>query len=70
MVSVPVRFVVTVLAATLKFTAPFPLPELPAVIVIQETLLTDVQVHPVCVVTETVPLALVAGAVADVGEIV
>ena len=56
MVMVPVRWLVSVLADTEYFTVPFPLPLLPEVIVIQLTLLVAVQLHPLDVITLTLPL--------------
>ena len=57
MVMVPVRWLVSVLADTEYFTVPFPLPLLPDVIVIQLVLLlVAVQLHPLDVVTLTLPL--------------
>jgi hypothetical protein len=53
-VTVPVRLVAAVFAATLSCTLPFPLPDAPAVTVIQELLLTAVHAHPVVPVTVTV----------------
>jgi len=43
-----------VFAATEKLAFPFAFPVLPAVIVIHDELLTDVQLHPAVVVIETV----------------
>ena len=59
-VSVALREVVEVLAATEKATVPFPEPELPPVTVIQEALLTALQEQLVSVVTPTDPVPLVA----------
>ena len=54
-VSVPVRGLVVVCAATLYVTEPLPVPLLPAVTVIHAVLLlTPVQVHPLVVVTAAV----------------
>ena len=52
---------VEVLAATTKPTTPFPLPEPPLPIVIQETLLVAVQPQPLDAVTDTVALSPAAG---------
>ena len=52
-VTVPVRFVVPVFAATFTLTVPFPLPDAPAVTVIHESLLTAVHAHDVVAVTVT-----------------
>jgi hypothetical protein len=60
-VSVPVRDAVDVLAATTKPTTPFPLPDAPLPIVIQETLLVAVQAQPLADVTDTVALSPAAG---------
>jgi hypothetical protein len=49
--SVPVRVDVDALAPTLKLTVPFPLPDAPAVTVIQAALLTAVHAQPVPAVT-------------------
>ena len=59
-VSVPVRLLEPVFAATEYSTVPLPLPLLPDVIVIQLTLLAAVQVQPVPAVTATLPVAAVA----------
>jgi len=69
-VSVPVRLVVTVFAATSNVTDPLPDPVAPPVTVIQAALLVAVQLHPVAADTALPPLA--AAAVKDrlVGEIV
>src|SRR4249919_1663862 len=53
MVTVPVRFVDAALAAMFSDTVPLPLPEAPAVTVIQESLLTAVHAHDVVAVTDT-----------------
>jgi hypothetical protein len=53
-VIVPVR-AAPVFAATEKFTAPLPDPLAPEVMVIQESLLRAVQLHPEAAVTETLP---------------
>lgn len=53
MVAVPVREDVPVLAATFRETVPFPEPEAPEPMVIQELLLTVVQAQPVVPVTDT-----------------
>ena len=70
-VSVPVRALEPVVAATLKVTVPVPLPLPPAVIVIHEALLCAVQLQPavVCTVVDPVPppvaAALVVGAIVN-----
>jgi hypothetical protein len=69
-VSVPVRVVVVVLAATAYDTVPVPLPDAPALIVIHASLLVAVQAHPVAAVTVTVPDEPAATALADAGAIV
>jgi len=56
MVNVPVRLVVPLLADTVYPTVPLPLPLLLESMVIQMTLLTAVQAHPLGVVTVTLPL--------------
>jgi len=56
-VSVPVRSVVVVFAATLKFTEPPPVPLAPEVIVSHGSFDTAVQVQPVPAFTVTVPVA-------------
>jgi hypothetical protein len=53
MVALPVREVVTVLAAIARATVPLPLPLAPLVTVIQGVLLAAVQAQPVRVVTAT-----------------
>ena len=63
------RGVVTVFAATLKPTVPFPVPLLPLVIVIQLALLVAVQVQLLDVVTAVVDEVPPAAALSDVGEI-
>ena len=68
-VSVPVRGVVTVFAATLKPTVPFPVPLLPLVIVIQLALLVAVQVQLLDVVTAVVDEPPAAARVCEFGEI-
>jgi hypothetical protein len=55
-VSVPLRLVVAVFAATLKPVLPEPDPEAPLVIVIQEALLVDVQPQPEPAVTPVAPV--------------
>jgi hypothetical protein len=55
-VSVPVRCVVAVLAATLKETVPLPVSLAPAVTVIQELLLTAVHAHVLPAVTVALPV--------------
>jgi hypothetical protein len=65
---VPVREAVEVLAVTTKPTTPFPLPEPPLPIVIQETLLVAVQAQPLAAVTDTVALSPAAGEFQLTGE--
>jgi len=69
-VSVAVLAVVVVLDAAVNPTLPEPEPLAPLVIVTQEALLVAVQLHPVAVVTITVPLPPAAGSDWLVGEIV
>ena len=52
-VTVPVRELVVVLAATLTCTVPLPLPDVPDVTVIQDALLVDVHAQPAVAVTAT-----------------
>jgi hypothetical protein len=52
-VTVPVRFVDAVLAATFNETVPLPLPDAPDVTAIHESLLTAVHAHDVVAVTVT-----------------
>ena len=59
-VSVPVRGLGSVLAATEKLTAPSPLPLLPELMVIQLASLIACQLHAGLVVTFTLPIALSA----------
>jgi hypothetical protein len=66
-VSVPVRWVVAVLAATVKLTPPLPEPVAPAVMVIQFALVAAVHEQLVPDVTETVNVLPVDGADTDVG---
>jgi uncharacterized protein YhhL (DUF1145 family) len=68
-VTVPVRVVVAVLAATLNVTEPFPDPLAPAVTVIHEALLVAVQLQPLPAVTVIVPEPPVAATDCDVGLI-
>ncbi len=70
MVSVPVRGDVDVFAAMENATAPFPLPPVPDVMVIQEALLVAVHVQPASVVTVLLPEVAAAPGVSDVGETV
>jgi hypothetical protein len=60
-VSVPVRDAAFVLAAAVKDTDPFPVPEAPAVTVIHESLLIadQLQVPPIVTLTAPVPPAAV-----------
>jgi hypothetical protein len=71
MVIVPVRLTVSVLAATLYDTVPFPLPVAPAEMAIQGALLPAVHAHePAFAVTATVPAPPAAVGDEAVGEIV
>ena len=67
-VTVPVREVVAVFEATLRETVPLPVPDAPAVTVIQAAPLTAVQVHPVVPVTVAVKGPPIAVADFEVGE--
>ena len=67
-VSVPVRFVVAVCAATLKPTPPLPLPVAPLVTVIQLALLAADQAQPDPAVTALLPVPPLAGNDPLVGE--
>ena len=69
MVAVPVRDVVAVFAATLRLTAPLPLPLAPPVMVIHGAALDAVQVHPARVVTATLSASPATAAVALPGAI-
>ena len=69
-VSVPVRGVVAVFAATLYVTEPLPAPFAPAVTVIHASLLVAVHAHPVAAVTVMVPVSATEVGLADAGEIV
>jgi len=69
-VSVAVLAVVVVFDAAVNPTLPEPEPLAPLVTVTQEALLVAVQLHPVAVVTITVPLPPAAGIDWLVGEIV
>jgi hypothetical protein len=60
-VIVPARSM-PVFAATLKPTVPLPLPEAPDVTIIHDEPLTAVHAHAAVVVTVTVPVLTVAGA--------
>ena len=60
-VSVPVRGVVTVFAATLNDALPGPVPVAPAVTVIHVSLLTAVHPHPAAAVTVALPVPPAAG---------
>jgi hypothetical protein len=53
---VPDRDDVEEFAATLNVTMPFPVPELPPVIVMKDALLTAVQEQPACVRTLKLPV--------------
>ena len=70
MVSVPVREVPAVFAATEYVVDPVPLPVDPAVIVSHAALLVDVHAQPVAAVTATVPVELVAPTLAEVEPMV
>jgi hypothetical protein len=59
-----------VFAATVNLTVPFPVPLAPLVTVIQLALLTAVQAHPDCVVTDTDWVPLDLSNVWLIGEIV
>jgi hypothetical protein len=65
-VSVPVRGVVAGFAGTENDTAPEPVPDCPASMVIQAALLLAVHVHVAAVVTRTSPVARVPGNDVDV----
>jgi hypothetical protein len=69
-VSVPVRGLEDVLAATVYATVPFPVRLPPLVTVIQPALLTPVHPHPVVVVTVVVYDPPFAGALSDEDETV
>jgi hypothetical protein len=69
MVSVPVRELVLVFAATEKLTVPLPEPLLPEVMVIQLSLLVAVQAQLLGEVTFTLPLPPLLGKGWLVGEI-
>ena len=69
-VSVPVRDVVAVFAATVYVTLPLPVPLPPAVTVIQLALLVAPQAHAVVVVTVVVRDPAAAATASDVGETV
>jgi hypothetical protein len=68
-VSVPVRVLDDALAATAYATVPLPVPLLPDVIVIHETLLVAVQLQPVVVMTLALPLPPPPAMLCDVGLI-
>src|SRR5436190_18511178 len=68
MVSVPVRELVPVLAATVKATLPLPVRLLPPVKVIQLALLATVHAHPLVVVTVVLPVPPAAATLCDVGD--
>jgi len=51
MVIVPVRVLAVVLLAATKVTVPFPVPDAPDFMVIQDALLVAVQLHPAVVAT-------------------
>lgn len=65
---VPVRPAEPVLAATVYWTAPFPDPLAPAVMVIHVAWLVAAQTQPGCVVTATLPEDAVAGYDAEFGS--
>ena len=67
MVAVPVRGVVTVLAATARATVPLPLPLAPLVTVIHDAVLAAVQAQPVWLVTATLSASPAATALAEPG---
>jgi len=69
-VIVPVGDAVLPWAATLELQEPVPLPDAPAVTVIQASFLTAVQLQPVPSVTVTVPVVAAEVGFNDVGEIV
>ena len=69
-VSVPTRTSSAVLAATVKSTVPFPIPDAPAVTVIHELLLAAVHAQPAAVVTAVLPVPPAAGSDWLAGEIV
>jgi hypothetical protein len=69
-VSVPVRGVVVVFAATLYPAEPLPLPDAPEVIVIHPALLVEVHAQPVAAVTVIVPELATSETLADAGAIV
>lgn len=69
-VIVPVRELVSGFAATLYDTCPFPVPLVPAVMVIHDTLFDAVHAHPLPAVTVIVPFAAEAPIEVPVGEMV
>ena len=69
-VTVPVRDVVNVFAATLTVVVPLPEPLAPAVTVIHVTLLTAVHEQPAAAVVVIVAVPPLDVIVVDVGEIV
>jgi len=69
-VTVPVRLVVAVFAATAIPTVPLPLPVAPVEIAIHEAPLVALQAHPAAAVTATEYEPPAATGEADVGEIV
>ena len=69
-VTVPVREVVNVFAATLTVVVPLPDPLAPAVTVIQASLLTAVHEQPAAAVVVIVAVPPLDVIVLDVGEIV
>ena len=69
MVAVPVRAVVTVLAATDRATVPLPLPLAPLVTVSQDAVLAAVHAQPVGLVTDTLAAWPAATALVDPGLI-
>ena len=68
MVIVPIRSG-PVLAATVNWTVPLPLPDEPPVTVIHDTLLTAVHAQPVLAVTLTLPVKPLAGLEAEIEDI-
>ena len=69
MVAVPVRGVVTVLAATDRATVPLPLPLAPLVTVSHDAVLAAVQAQPVGLVTDTLAAWPAATALVEPGLI-
>jgi hypothetical protein len=65
---VPVRSAVVVFAATLYWIVPFPVPEPPLTMLIQDAPLVAVHAHAIEPATVTDPVEPVAGTVTDTGE--